>query len=167
MLIEALVRAVTEAVIDRVVTVIGVEDRLRQWICGDPVRLAFEKALTRAYTAFARQYPDLSDEVFDERFLKDRASSELAKLLMREQHPDPTTLATLWQEQFTIETPLITAAASDFLHWLETELKQEEALQPIFDSRALETLPALEAKVDALVDPGVNKVPYFYHDVHE
>jgi hypothetical protein len=48
MLTEALIGAVTEAVIERVANIAGLEDRLRQWLRRDPARLAFAKAFTRA-----------------------------------------------------------------------------------------------------------------------
>jgi hypothetical protein len=151
MLTEALLGAITETVIERVANIAGLEDRLRQWLGRDPARLAFKKAFTRAYTAFARQYPELAASFFDEHFLTVHAAPELARLLSRNQHPDPAALAALWAKQFHIEAPNITPAISDLLQWLKAELQTEEVFRPVFDSRALETLPALEAKIDALI----------------
>ena len=48
--------------------------------------------------------------------------------------------------------PQIMRAVAHFLTWIEAELKAEWALWPLFDSRALESLPELESKIEQLVD---------------
>ena len=138
---------------------------MREWLKRDLAKLAYQKALTRAYTAFARQHPELAASLFDSSFLAKEAAPELAKQLARHQHPDPAHLTRLWVESFRpalSDTPedrqqkqaLIAQylqPVADFLRWPEAELKAEPVFQPLFDSRALESLPAIEAKLDTLI----------------
>ena len=146
--------AATEAVLAYGLEKFDPADRAREWLKRDPARLAFQKALARAYTAFARQYPELTASLFDPSFLTKEAAPELAKLLTRHEHPDPARLAELWAASTSplssehpersgalrreVEGPTGEGlgmgagvrAASDFLHWLESELKAEPVLQP-------------------------------------
>ncbi|MCS6964817.1 MAG: ATP-binding protein, partial [Thermoflexus sp.] len=101
----------------------------------------------RAYSAFARHYPHLTASLFDESFLRTEAAPLLAQLLTRRGRPDPAELARRWAAHLghpNPETwPLLaeaTRAAADFLKWLEEELAQQPALQPLWDSRALERI---------------------------
>jgi hypothetical protein len=154
-LLSGLFSAVAEAVLSHALQRLDLADRVREWLKRDPARLAYQKALARAYAAFARQYPELTASLFDEFFLKTKAAPELARQLTRHRHPDPAQLARLWAESLPgslsqRHAAHIARAAADFLHWLESELKAEQVFQPLFDSRALESLPALEAKMDAL-----------------
>ena len=111
-MLEALFVAVAQVVIDKAIDFFEVGDRLRQWLGRDPIQLGFRKALARAYTAFARQYPDLTSSLFTEPFLKNEAAAEIAKLLRRDGHPDPTTFAALWvsTERHHVHGPLLVAA---------------------------------------------------------
>ena len=146
---------VAEAVLSQTLEKLELTDHAREWLRRDPARVAYQKALARAYTAFSRQYPDLSASLFDEFFLKNKAASELAKQLTRHQKADPANLAELWAESVGSSTvghglAPVNRAASNFLLWLESELKMESVFRPITDSRALESLPLLEAKLDIL-----------------
>ena len=164
-LLSTLLPAVAEAVLSYALDKLDPADRIRSWLKLGPARLAYQKALARAYTAFARQFPELTTSLFDESFLKSEAAPELAKQLTRHHSPDPAHLTELWVESFWSkllpETPergeqkqaLIKRhiqPASEFLRWLEAELKAEQVFGPLFDSRALESLPAIEARLDEL-----------------
>jgi hypothetical protein len=118
-------------------------ERIKSWLKRDPVTLAFQKSLARAYSAFARKYPDYANSLFDETFLTGKAVPELSKLLIRNQHPNPALLARAWGESLGASTEFsrrATKPAADFLLWLEAELKGEQVLQPLFDSRALDNI---------------------------
>jgi hypothetical protein len=149
MLTEAVLSAVTEAVLGYVLD--KSDPHLRTWLRGEPVTLAFERALVGAYTAFVRQYPELANSFFDMHFLVNRAAPELARLLTRHQHPDPVRLADLWRTEFGHDitigqiNPFV-----DFLRWLETEAKAQPALAPVFDSRALERLHDIAVSLEGL-----------------
>ncbi len=153
MLSEIVLSAVVETVLDKVVDLPEVEDRLRRWLKRDPARLAFEKALARAYTAFARQYPELTASLFNESFLAIEAAPELAKLLSRDQRPDPARLTELWAASLggspdAGQRAEVAKAAADLLRWLRAELKAAPVFQPVFDAQALERLPAIEAQLE-------------------
>jgi len=155
-LAETLLTKFVELVFDLLVKQTGIETRVRDWLGLDPARLAFKRAFTRAYTAFARQYPELTAALFDETFLTGSAAPELAKLLQRDPaRPDAVLLVRLWKEALGTRLPLekdaqLVSAVAAWVRWLEAELKSEAALRPVFDSRALETLPKLEEKLDRL-----------------
>jgi hypothetical protein len=163
--LSTLFPAVAEAVLSYALDKFDPADRVRSWLKLDPARLAYQKALARTYTAFARQYPELTATLFDESFLKREAAPDLAKQLTRHQSPDPAHLTALWAESFWSkllpETPerqgqkqsLIKRhiqPASEFLRWLEAELKAEQVFGPLFDSRALESLPVIETRLGEL-----------------
>jgi hypothetical protein len=48
---------VAGAVIEYALSKLDPINAVGEWLKGEPVRLAFQKALARAYAAFARQYP--------------------------------------------------------------------------------------------------------------
>ncbi len=165
MLLEALFAAAAEAVFSYILDTLEPAERLRDWLKRSPVKLAYQHALARTYAAFARQYPELTASLFNESFLTIEAAPELAKFLTRHQHPDHTQLVRLWAKSITPQTEVgqqsvevlskredLNAASAYFVELLTSELKHESALQPLFDSRALESLPAIEAKLDQLTD---------------
>ena len=124
----------------------GLFDRVRAILSTDDKQLAFETALARAYTAFARHYPMWTASLFDEYFLKSEPVIELlAKLLTRRGRPDPKEFACLfanhvgqhYSEHRERLIDDVTPAAADFLKWLEAELENQEVLRPLYDSRAL------------------------------
>lgn len=155
---EALALAVATAVIQYLVDKTDLLENVRGWLKRDPASLAYQRALLRAYAAFARSDPALAKSFFDETFLARAAIPELAKQLTRHEHANSAELARLWaaslygdafaekRAQWAIE-PRVVQACAQFLQWLENELKREEVFQPLVDSRALE---ALEAKFDEL-----------------
>jgi hypothetical protein len=125
----------------------------------DPASLAYQRALLRAYAAFARSDPALAKSFFDETFLAHAAVPELAKQLTRHEHANGAELARLWaatlygdalankRAQWATDAR-VTRACAQFLQWLENELKREDAFRDLYDSRALDSL---EAKFDELV----------------
>jgi hypothetical protein len=128
-------------------------ESLKAWLKRDPASLAFQKALARAYSAFARQYPEYTSSLFDQSFLSTDAVPEISKLLTRDQHPDPALLAQAWGRSLGASADFAQTAtkpAAYFLERFEAELKAETALQSIFDSRALENLPKLETEIQKL-----------------
>jgi hypothetical protein len=162
-MLEALFAAAAEAVFSYILDTLEPADRLRDWLKRSPVKLAYQHALARTYAAFARQYPELTSSLFNESFLTIEAAPELAKFLTRHQHPDHTQLVRLWATSIAPQTEAgqesiealskredLNAASAYFVELLTSELKHESALQPLFDSRALESLPAIEAKLDTL-----------------
>ncbi len=158
MLAEALLAAVTEAVFGYLLEKADLAGRVRQWLGQDPSRLAFQRALGRAYIALARQYPEWTASLFDQNFLAGPAAPELAQLLTRSGRPDPAIIARRWAAYLGI-TDLdrwagrlreLTAVCADLIHYLESELKEQPALQPLFDSRALEQLAELAQDVAAI-----------------
>jgi hypothetical protein len=148
MSLEALFSAIAEAVFGYLLQQSGLAERTRAVRGRDPQRLAFQTALARAYTAFARQYPEWKASLFDETFLKSEAVLPLlGDLLTRRGRPDPAELARRFAIHLGHPDPdrwdrldQATRAAADFLTWLEAELADQPALQPLYDSRALERI---------------------------
>ncbi|WKZ39691.1 MAG: AAA family ATPase [Anaerolineales bacterium] len=154
-MLESIFLAVAEAVFSYVITTLDPVQPIKKRLGREPARLAFQKALSRAYSAFARQYPEYTASLFDQTFLTGAGAPELAKLLTRHLTPDPAIFAQAWGTSIglDINSPFCreaTKPAADFLNWLETELKSETVFQPIFDSRALESLPNLENQLEKL-----------------
>ncbi len=143
MLLETLFSAIAEAVFDYLLQESG-----RKIFRPDLQRRAFQTALAGAYTAFARQYPEWTASLFDETFLKSEPVIPLlADLLTRRGRPDPAELARRFAIHLGHGDPDrweslgdATRIAADFLTWLEAELARQEALQPLYDSRALERI---------------------------
>ena len=154
MLPELLI-SITDAVLSYTIDKLDPAETIKSWLKREPARLAFQKALARAYAAFARQYPEYVKSLFDQSFLEKEAAPKLAKFLLRGQHPDPAALAQAWgkslgQEPHSAFCWQATKPAGDFLAWLEAELKAEPVFQPLFDSRALDSLPRLEEQIAKL-----------------
>jgi hypothetical protein len=142
--------AITTAVFEYALDKLDLAEKARSWLKEDHASLAFQKALARSYAAFARQYPEYAAAFFDASFLAKEAVPELSKLLVRNQHPDPALLAQAWGESLHRDVEFSKQAikpASDFLAWMDAELKGEPALQPLYDSRALDNI---EAGIDKL-----------------
>jgi hypothetical protein len=136
---------VAEAVLSYTLDKLDPANKVRDWLKRDPAKLAFQKALARSYAAFARHYPDYVASLFDESFLTKEATPEISKLLIRNQHPDPAALAQLWGQSLGANADFAkraTKPASDFLTWLDAELKGEQVFQPLYDSRALDGIEA-------------------------
>jgi WD40 repeat protein len=148
MTLEPLFAAIAEAVFSSLLQESGLAERTRAALGLDPTRRAFQTALARAYTVFARHYPEWTTTLFDQPFLTSPTVVPLlAELLTRRGQPDPAHLARLFAAHLGHPDPDrwerlgdATRAAADFLTWLEGELARQDALQPLFDSRALERI---------------------------
>ncbi|ABQ92370.1 NB-ARC domain-containing protein [Roseiflexus sp. RS-1] len=148
MLLEPLFAAIAEAVFVYLLQESTLTERIRATLGLDPTRRAFQTALARAYTVFARHYPEWTTTLFDQPFLTSPTVVPLlAELLTRRGQPDPAHLARLFAAHLGHPDPDrwerlgdATRAAADFLTWLEGELARQDALQPLFDSRALERI---------------------------
>ena len=165
MVLEALFSAIAEAVFGYLLQQSGLAERTRAVLGRDPQRLAFQTALARAYTAFARQYPEWKASLFDETFLKSEAVLPLlGDLLTRRGRPDPAELARRFAIHLGHPDPdrwdrldQATRAAADFLTWLEAELADQPALQPLYDSRALERIAENTEAIRRALEEGWQK----------
>jgi WD40 repeat protein len=148
MTMEPLFAALAEAVFGALLQESSLAERTRAALGLDPTRRAFQTALAQTYAAFARQHPEWTAALFDETFLNSRdVVPLLATLLTRRGQPDPAHLARLFAAHLGHPDPDrwerlgdATRAAADFLRWLEDELARQDALQPLYDSRALERI---------------------------
>ncbi len=125
MLTEALLGAVVEAVFGYLLEQAGLAERVRAALGRDLQRLAFQAALARAYTAFARQYPQWENSFFDQHFLTHGAVPFLARCLRRDAPQDPAELAAAWADQLRLAGTRrerhirdLTPACTDFLRHL-------------------------------------------------
>lgn len=153
LMLSGLFTSVADALISYAIDKLDPAEKVKSWLKLEPAQLAFEKAIARGYAAFARQYPEYVASLFNDSFLKKEALPELSKLITRTQHPDPALLAQVWGQSINADADFAQAAtkpASYFIKRLEAELKAEPALQALFDSRALESLPKLEAEIQKL-----------------
>jgi hypothetical protein len=148
MTMEPLFAALAEAVFGALLQESSLAERSRAALGLDPTRRAFQTALAQTYAAFARQHPEWTTTLFDQPFLTSPTVVPLlAELLTRRGQPDPAHLARLFAAHLGHPDPDrwerlgdATRAAADFLRWLEDELARQDALQPLFDSRALERI---------------------------
>ncbi len=122
MLTEAVLGTTVEAVFSYLLQESGLGDRVRVWLGRDLQRLAFQVALTRAYTAFVQRHPDWAATLFDEHFLVHGAAPLLAQTLLRASPATPTAFAAAWADQLTLapegrarRIAELTPIAADFL----------------------------------------------------
>src|SRR6266705_5172458 len=99
----------------------AVRNRLRT----DPVKQAFQHALTSPLTQFAKQHSEWVASLFDADFLQKEAAPILAQFLIRDGEPAPGDLATRWadslnlrqSEQRTVRIRELEPIAADFLDY--------------------------------------------------
>ncbi len=126
----------------------GLGEAVRSKLRRDPVKQAFQHALTSTLTQFEQQHPEWVSSLFDADFLKKEAAPILAQFLIRDGEPDPSDLATGWadslnlrqSEQRTARIRELEPVAADFLDSLYYALKAEPALRELNDSRSLEEI---------------------------
>lgn len=147
MLTEAILGAVTEAAFGYLLEEAGVAETVRAWLGRDLQRLAFQVALSRAYSTFARRHPQWAASLFDEHFLARGAAPFLAGCLTRNKSADPAEMAAAWADQLGPDDHTrrqrigeLTPVAADFLGWFKAELRARREFQPLFDSRALDAI---------------------------
>lgn len=154
-MLSELFLSLTETVFSYAIDKLDPAETIKTWLKREPARLAFQKSLARAYSAFARRYPEYVTSLFNQSFLEKEAAPELAKFMVRGQTPDPAALAQAWGKSLGLEPhsefcQRAAKPAGDLLAWLESELKAEPVFQPLFDSRALDSLPRLEEQITKL-----------------
>jgi len=104
----------------------------------------FQEMVGRAYTNWAPHNWEWVDFSFDEYFLTHKAAPLLARYLEDSVSPDPTELAITWSEQFKWfdegmrqrHLTLLVPAASQFLRYLEVQLRAHPKFQSNFDNRS-------------------------------
>ena len=130
--------------------------KVRAWLKRVPAQLAFKAALLQAVNRFAADHPAWAAALMDEAFFTaEDTARELERFLTRRGAPDPGRLAKAWAGRLPGVAPdrraEATQALADFLRLFEDELGKQEALRPLFDSRALEKITAnTEALLDLL-----------------
>src|SRR5215207_1902573 len=150
-LTEALLAAAAKTVIGHAAKLVPEDtlraDELRAWLGRVPQQLAFQVALARAFTTFARHHPQWAALLFNEPFLIGPAAPLLARCLVREAPPDPAELVDAWAEQLgsagaARQQHIADAmpAATDFLRWLEAELRAQPEFQPLLDNHTLDRI---------------------------
>ncbi len=77
-MLSALFASVADAVISYTIDKLDPAEVVKSWLKGVTVTLTFQKSLARTYSAFARQYPDYANSLFDQTFLTGKAASELS-----------------------------------------------------------------------------------------
>jgi hypothetical protein len=159
MLTETLLSAVVEAVFGYVLDQSGLAEKIRASLGRNLQQLTFKIALSRTYTAFARNYPQWTVSLFDEHFLAHRAAPFLACCLTRDAAPDPAGLAAAWADQLGLEGQRrqqriaeLTPVCATFLDWLDAELRARPEFQPLFDSRALDAIAGATAETAHAVE---------------
>lgn len=144
-----LLASLTDAVFGWVVEAVGKREQaenLQRILSGDPAKLAYQRSLAVAYAALSRNYPEWTESFFDEHFIlhNNQVAHELSKTLSWDESSNAEFLASLWEKQFHIppsgERYRLVEAINHFLSILTIECKAQEALQPVFDRRALERL---------------------------
>src|SRR6266487_1020230 len=147
MLTEALLAAIAEAMFRSWLEHAGLAEKTYAWLGYESQRLAFQVALTRALSTFARAYPQWITSLFDEHFLTRHAGPLLTRTLLHDGTLIPVELATTWVDQMklneTARTQFITELtpiASNFIRWLEAELHMRPELRPILDTHALDAI---------------------------
>jgi len=171
-----LLGAVTEAVFGHLLQ--QAEPRLRIWLKKEPARLAFQAAFLRAYKRYADRHPQWAASLLDATFFtRDDVAGELSKLLTRaageEGRPDAEILAKAWADYFpAADASVLEArreevitALEDFTADLESELGKKEALQPLYDSRALERIAASAENMEAAMDAAARMTPALQRNV--
>jgi hypothetical protein len=126
----------------------SIGEAVRSKLLRDPVKQAYQHALTSTLTQFEKHHPEWVASLFDADFLKKEAAPILAQFLIRDGGPDPSDLAARWadslnhrqSEQRTVRVRELEPIAADFLDSLNHALKAEPALREINDSRALEEI---------------------------
>jgi PIN domain associated with the TPR-GreAB-C-PIN system len=107
----------------------------------DAIQKSLADSVTRGFERFAKKYGNLSNSLFDERFLENNVATEFSKLLTRSGRPDAILIEKKYRAQFTTSLPSnLNQAIRDFLYFIEDEMKKEEALQSIIDSRQIEAI---------------------------
>lgn len=142
--------ALLAVVVDHVFTYLeqrGVTEKILSKFNLDSNKQAFKRALWKAFNQFDTAYPQWSESLFNMGFFEREGSPVIAQFLLRDGHPNPSELATLWAKSLNLSSARRTTlireiepAATDFLDNLAEALKNEPALKETNDSRSFEEL---------------------------
>lgn len=145
-LFAALAEAILSLLIEDLATKPKIAELRERWLRGDaPEKLAIERALKSAHTAFSRQYAELASSFFDDHLLRQPAvERELAKALTPNRTPDAAVLVKCWQVQFSDgfqgRLPDIEESAQFFLTRYQEEVTAQPALANFVNGRAFQEL---------------------------
>lgn len=115
---------------------LNIKQVVQNWLGWKNQRQAYRQAVTRAYTTFARQYPEWAASHFDEPFLRHDAAPLLLRVGYGVASTQGFALAVVWSRQMTWPREVIrqefiaelTPIAADFLRMLEAELHLQETV---------------------------------------
>jgi hypothetical protein len=102
---------------------------LRKFFANNNQRIAFERALEVAFGEFRAKHGELAASLFDERFVKEVAAPELAKLLTLRQSPDVQWIAEAYGKQFSKAAPDVASAVTYLIARVRDALANEPDLQ--------------------------------------
>lgn len=163
MVLAAILSSITDAVISYAVgkEADQISDKIRDILGRDPTKRAFQAALNEAFINLDKQHPQWVASCFDANFFAHEGAPILAQFLTMNGHPRPDELARRWadalnirdQERRTHYISDLEPIAADFLHDMAQQLKKQEALRDLNESRALdqmaEDLQAVRQHLDA------------------
>lgn len=100
-------------------------------------RKAFNAALEQACGQLEEDEPELAASFFDKHFFETTGSDELKKLLSAEDRPSAQALAEAFKQHALTSTrlPELESRCGKFLEQLETAMRDQPVLWPIFDRR--------------------------------
>ncbi len=133
------------------------------------VKDSLTQAVSRAYERFVELYATSAAPFFDENFIEKNLGPELIKLLTRSDEPNISLIVSAYESQFTIKLNVdIEKIISDFIGFVEEELKKEDALQNILNSRQIDEtnqiVKNVEEKIDRVSDIFEEKVNLYTED---
>ena len=146
-MLEWLIPIIVDNVFGYILDQSGFGEQIRSKFESKPIKVAFQRSLQKTFTHFEERYPQLAaEDLFRESFRDQVCTSILAQLLLRDGQHYPDALANDWANVLYKDDPKRHAVAIgkfqpiavDFLNYLNSTLRTEDALQEIFDSQALE-----------------------------
>ncbi|MGH2510265.1 MAG: NACHT domain-containing protein, partial [Ktedonobacteraceae bacterium] len=163
MVIAAILSTIADAVISYAVgkEADQISDKVRGLLGRDPTKLALKTALNEAFAHLDKKHPQWVASDFDASFFAHEGAPILAQFFSMHGHPNPNELAEQWanslnmrdHERRTHYISDLEPIAADFLHDMAQQLKKQEALRDLNESRALdqmaESLQAVCLHLDA------------------
>lgn len=125
-----------------------ISNKIREKLGRDPAKMAFGTALNQAFAELEKQHPQWVSSNFDASFFAREGAPILAQFLFMNGRPDPGELAERWANSLNIRNTEhrthyiseLEPIAADFLRDLAQQLKQQEALRDLNESRALDQI---------------------------
>lgn len=163
MITEAILTAIVDAVIGYIVEKRGdkLSGQIREKLGRDPLKKAFKESLAQAFAHLSKEQPDWVANNFDASFFQFEGAPLLAEFLLMDGRPDASELANRWADSLNVRNPEqrtlyiseLEPVALDFLEELAHQLKGQEALRELNNSRALdqatEALQSLRQRLGA------------------